>query len=63
MNGLDDGQREPAKGGIVNPQTWRVIDAGSCDWYIPIRPQPERSRALLQEIAQRMGYGSEVGDK
>lgn len=68
--GLSDEQRgraELAKGGIVNPREWRILDAGPGDGcYIPLS-RTSHSTALLRDTAERMGFkqheGGENGDK
>lgn len=62
--GLSDEQRKGdlAKGGIVSPQTWRVLDAGPGDGcYIPQNTK-RHSVELLLKTAKAMGFGGENGD-
>ncbi|MCZ2804338.1 hypothetical protein O2W18_04420 [Modestobacter sp. VKM Ac-2983] len=56
-----DGGFEPMRGGIaqvVAPNTWRVIGDRVVDdeAYIPIN-KSQRSQQILEQTAQRMGYG------
>ena len=57
-----------ARGGIVDPQTWRYIEAGPPEYFIPIPSEalqlPQvRVHALLMEAARAQMMGGENGDK
>lgn len=68
--GLSDEQRSKgdlAKAAVVNPQRWRVLDAGpGDDYFIPLG-RTSHSVALLKDIAELMGFkqreGGGNGDK
>lgn len=63
--GLSDEQRgkgELAKGGIVNPQTWRTCGEGPDGFYTP-QDTKRHSVALLLKTTKAMGFGGENGDK
>lgn len=47
-----------ASGGVVPARTWHIIDAGPCDYWIPLTHNPQ-SRDLLKRTAERLFPGGE----
>lgn len=59
---------EPATGGIDPANTWRVMDPGPVEYFIPLPsglevPESVRLQGVLKDAALNRLFGGENGDK